>query len=290
MTQHLHALALLVRDYDEALAFYCDKLGFRLLEDTDLGGGKRWLRIAPPGDSQTGLLLAKAVGPAQQAAVGQQSGGRVFLFLHTDDFQRDHAAYQQRGVHFIEPPRHEDYGTVAVFEDLYGNRWDLIQPKAAPAPSPVETAGLTHDSPVSLREITNDNLRAVLRLQVTPAQEQFVAGNAVSLAQAHFEAKAWFRAIYAAETPVGFLMLYDDPDQAEYFLWRFMLDARYQKYGYGRQAIQHLIEHVKTRPGAVKLGLSCVPAPGGPGPFYEKLGFRYTGEQDEDELIMELAL
>lgn len=127
MSRVIASVALLVRDYDEAVAFYTHALGFDLLEDTPLGGDKRWVRVAPPGGG-TALLLAKAVTPGQLARVGDQAGGRVFLFLHTDDFARDHAAMTARGVRFAEPPRRESYGMVAVFEDLYGNRWDLIGP------------------------------------------------------------------------------------------------------------------------------------------------------------------
>jgi catechol 2,3-dioxygenase-like lactoylglutathione lyase family enzyme len=118
--------ALLVRDYDEAIGFYVGKLGFELVEDADQGGGKRWVVVRPRG-SDAGLLLARAMGD-QAARIGDQAGGRVFLFLETDDFARDHAAFQAAGVRFLEAPRREPYGTVAVFEDLYGNRWDLIQP------------------------------------------------------------------------------------------------------------------------------------------------------------------
>jgi catechol 2,3-dioxygenase-like lactoylglutathione lyase family enzyme len=125
MTQTLGALTYLVRDYDEAIAWFTQKLGFVLTADADLGGGKRWVTVAPAGGG-TALLLAQAVGE-QAAAIGRQAGGRVFLFLHTDDFARDHAAFAARGVRFIEAPRHEAYGTVAVFEDLHGQRWDLIQ-------------------------------------------------------------------------------------------------------------------------------------------------------------------
>jgi len=127
MRQHIGSLALLVRDYDEAIAFYRDRVGFTLVEDADLGGGKRWVLMAPPGAAETRLLLARAATPDQTARVGDQTGGRVFLFLHTDDFARDHAAMTARGVRFLEEPRHEPYGTVAVWEDLYGNRWDLLQ-------------------------------------------------------------------------------------------------------------------------------------------------------------------
>lgn len=124
---HIGALSLLVRDYDEAIAWYRDKLGFTLVADDDLGGGKRWVMVAPPGARESRLLLAKASGPEQQAAIGNQAGGRVFLFLHTDDFARDHAAMVAAGVTFLEEPRHEAYGSVAVFQDLYGSKWDLLQ-------------------------------------------------------------------------------------------------------------------------------------------------------------------
>ena len=124
---HIAAFSLLVRDYDEAIAFYVGKLGFELSEDADRGGGKRWVRVTPRG-GQTSLLLARAVTDAQRAAIGNQSGGRVWLFLETEDFDRDHAAFVAAGVHFRETPRREDYGVVAVFEDLYGNAWDLIEP------------------------------------------------------------------------------------------------------------------------------------------------------------------
>jgi len=123
----LGAVSLLVRDYDEAIAFYVGKLGFDLSEDTDMGGGKRWVRVTPKGGDAC-LLLAKATTDVQIAAVGRQAGDRVWLFLETDDFARDHAAWTAAGVTFREAPRHEPYGTVAVFEDLYGNAWDLIQP------------------------------------------------------------------------------------------------------------------------------------------------------------------
>jgi len=124
---HLGALALVVRDYDEALAFYVGTLGFELIEDTVLGPDKRWVLVAPPGSRETRLLLAKAATPEQATRIGNQTGGRVFLFLHSDDFQRDYDRMRARGVRFCEPPRTEPYGTVAVFEDLYGNRWDLLQ-------------------------------------------------------------------------------------------------------------------------------------------------------------------
>jgi catechol 2,3-dioxygenase-like lactoylglutathione lyase family enzyme len=122
----LSAIALVVPDYDAALAFYVGKLGFRLCEDVDQGR-KRWVTVEPPGGGAR-LVLARADGPAQKAAIGQQAGGRVFLFLTTDDFARDHAAMLAAGVEFEEPPRHEPYGSVAVWRDPFGNRWDLIGP------------------------------------------------------------------------------------------------------------------------------------------------------------------
>ncbi len=128
----LGLVTLVVRDYDEALHFFVDVLGFEVKEDTPLGGGKRWVVVHPPGSAGAGLLLARAATPAQTDAVGNQAGGRVFLFLRTDDFRRDYDAFRARGVHFVEEPREESYGRVAVFEDLYGNRWDLVQRPAAP--------------------------------------------------------------------------------------------------------------------------------------------------------------
>ena len=129
MPQHIGYIALLVRDYDEAISYFIEKLGFTVAEDTDLGGGKRWVLVAPPGSAETRLVLAKAVSPDQLPRIGNQTGGRVFLFLHTDDFWRDYEAYRSRGVVFREEPREEQYGIVAVFEDLYGNRWDLMELK-----------------------------------------------------------------------------------------------------------------------------------------------------------------
>ncbi len=126
--QRIALTALLVRDYDDAIAFYVGKVGFDLVEDTDMGGGKRWVVVRPPG-SDAAILLARAVGE-QAARVGDQAGGRVFLFLNTDDFAGDHARMMAAGIRFLEAPRHEPYGSVAVFEDLYGTRWDLIQPVA----------------------------------------------------------------------------------------------------------------------------------------------------------------
>lgn len=127
VTQTLAHVALLVRDYDEAIAFFTRTLRFRLVEDTPREDGKRWVLVAPPGATETALLLARAATPEQVAQVGCQAGGRVFLFLRTDDFHRDYDEMRSRGVRFIEEPREEAYGTVAVFLDLYGNRWDLLQ-------------------------------------------------------------------------------------------------------------------------------------------------------------------
>ena len=129
--QKIGNIALLVADYDDAIAFYTTKLQFKLVTDTDLGGGKRWVEIAPPNSSGSHLLLAKASNEQQLAAVGNQSGGRVFLFLHTNDFWRDYHAMQAKGVVFNEQPREESYATVAVFQDLYGNKWDLLQLNSA---------------------------------------------------------------------------------------------------------------------------------------------------------------
>ena len=127
LPQYLAHIALLVRDYDEALAYFVDRLGFHLVQDTPVAPDKRWVLVAPPGAREATLLLARATTEEQRAAVGRQGGGRVFLFLHTDNFARDYDAFCTRGIAFLETPREEAYGTVAVFEDLYGNRWDLLQ-------------------------------------------------------------------------------------------------------------------------------------------------------------------
>ncbi|MBO9708976.1 MAG: VOC family protein [Caulobacter sp.] len=128
MAQHLALLSLLVDDYSRALDFYVGKMGFELVEDSDLGGGKRWV-VVSPGSGGSRFLLAKASDERQVAAIGGQGGGRVWLFLHTDSFEADHSRLSAAGVRFLEEPRHEAYGSVAVFEDVYGNRWDLLQPR-----------------------------------------------------------------------------------------------------------------------------------------------------------------
>ena len=126
MTTAIPLVTVVVRDYDEAIAFYVDAMGFRLNADKSLDDGKRWVVVAPPGDGAS-VLLARADGPEQEAAIGSQTGGRVGFFLHTDDFAAEHRRMLAAGVRFLEEPRSEPYGTVAQFEDLYGNRWDLIQ-------------------------------------------------------------------------------------------------------------------------------------------------------------------
>lgn len=128
MKTRVATICLLVEDYSAALAFFSQSLGFSVIADTDMGGGKRWVLVEAPGGGAR-LLLAKADGPAQSARIGDQTGGRVGFFLETDDFARDFAAFSAKGVRFLEAPRHEPYGSVAVFEDLYGNKWDLIEPK-----------------------------------------------------------------------------------------------------------------------------------------------------------------
>ena len=129
MNQRLVQIALVVNDYDEAIQFYTEKLNFTLVEDTMLSETKRWVVVSPKGSGGCSLLLAKAANDEQKSRVGNQTGGRVFLFLHTDDFWRDYKAMLANNIHFVRPPAEEAYGTVSVFEDLYGNLWDLIEPK-----------------------------------------------------------------------------------------------------------------------------------------------------------------
>ena len=139
MMQTLGYIALVVRDYDEALAFFTRTLNFRLIEDTRLSTDKRWVLVAPPGSQGTNLLLARAATPEQTSRIGNQTGGRVFLFLHTDDFWRDYNEMTARAIRFTRPPSEEPYGTVAVFEDLYGNQWDLLQLKTRSVHAAVQT-------------------------------------------------------------------------------------------------------------------------------------------------------
>lgn len=147
------------------------------------------------------------------------------------------------------------------------------------------------DAGITLREITRETLGPILRLKVAAGQERFVASNAVSIAQAHFYPEvAWFRGIYAGDEPVGFVMLELHPDKREYGLWRFMIDERYQGRGYGGQAIAQVVEHVRGLPGAKELITSVVPGEGSPGPFYQGLGFEFTGEVHEGEQVLRLVL
>ncbi len=148
------------------------------------------------------------------------------------------------------------------------------------------------DAVVSLREITKDTVVSIIKLSDTLSddQQKMVAPNAVSIAQAHFSDKAWFRAIYANETPVGFIMLHDDPDKGEYFLWRLMIAEPHQRRGFGERAIGLLTDHVKAQPKASSLGASYVPMEGGPEGFYKKLGFEPTGEVEHGEIVVRLDL
>ncbi|MEM7593424.1 MAG: GNAT family N-acetyltransferase [Cyanobacteria bacterium P01_A01_bin.83] len=149
---------------------------------------------------------------------------------------------------------------------------------------------LSNRSKVTLREITSDSVRTICNLSVGDEQQKFVAPNAMSIAQAYFSEDAWFRAIYADTTPIGFVMLEDKPESAKYYLWRFMIDARYQGMGFGRRALLLVIDRIKTRPNATELLTSIVQAEGSPQGFYEKLGFKLTGEYEEEEAIMRLIL
>ena len=146
----------------------------------------------------------------------------------------------------------------------------------------------THDSKVTLREISEATVRAICRLSVHQDQKGFVADNATSIAQAHFTPHAWFRAIYADETPVGFVMVSDKPEIPEYFLWRYMIDIRYQRLKFGRRALELVIEHIKTRPNATRFLTSVIQEPGGPQAFYEGLGFKLTGDHEDGEAVMRL--
>ncbi len=179
-----------------------------------------------------------------------------------------------------EQPRDE---ALASWAAVTGAREDTPPPSSPPRTAP--EGGL-----VELVEVTGDTVRAICRLAVGPGQRAFVAPNAVSFAEALYEPKAWCRAIHADGVPVGFLMLYDDPVEPTYYLWRFMIDARCQGRGYGARAMKLLVEHVRSRPGARELKTSWVPGPGSPEPFYLRLGFVPTGEVDGVEIVARLPL
>jgi diamine N-acetyltransferase len=153
-----------------------------------------------------------------------------------------------------------------------------------------EHSGSGHQARVTLREVSKDTVREICRLAVSPSQANFVAPNAVSIAEAYFEPKAWFRAIYADDAPVGFVMLFDDPETPAYFLWRLMVAAEHQGNGLGRKAMDLVIDHVRSRPGAKELLTSCVPGEGSPEPFYRAIGFQPTGTVDDGEVVLRLEL
>lgn len=165
-----------------------------------------------------------------------------------------------------------------------------IMTHAKPATVDVSANSVSKDSPVTLREINTDTVPTICQLAVGDDQRTFVTPNATSIAEAHFSDHAWFRAIYAGESPVGFVMLEDRPEKPENYLWRFMIDKRYQRMGFGRRALKLLIAHVRTRPRATELLTSVVEAPGGPLPFYERLGFIPTGAYEDDEAMLPLQL
>jgi diamine N-acetyltransferase len=168
--------------------------------------------------------------------------------------------------------------------------WAAMTGAREDADRPADLRSVADGAEVALVEVTGETVRSICRLEVGPGQFRFVAPNAVSFAEALFEPKAWFRAISADGAPVGFVMLYDDPDEPTYFLWRFMVDARFQGKGYGARAIALLVDHVRARPGATELKTSWVPGPGGPAGFYRRLGFEPTGEIDDGEVVARLAL
>lgn len=168
--------------------------------------------------------------------------------------------------------------------------WAAKRRAAGEVPEPGAMRSVAGGAVVELQEITADTARAVMLLQVAPSQRSFVAPNSVSIAQAHFAPLAWFRAVYADDIPVGFAMLSLDEAKHEYFLWRFMIDARFQGLGYGRAAMRMIADHVRGLPGAAALLTSWVPEPGGPEPFYCGLGFEPTGEVDDGEVVGRLSL
>lgn len=272
MSQQLAQVTLVVRDYDEALAYYRDVLGFRVLEDTPLGGGKRWLRVAPAGGKGAGLLLAEAAGPEQAQVVGDQAGGRVFLFLHTTAFVRDHAAMRARGVCFVEDPREEPYGTVAVFEDLYGNRWDLLQLAGNElgldwTPPDLTTERLRlrafrpDDAPAVFAHCRDPRLTAYAtwpRHADLAASQAFVATHL--RAYARNEPATWAVADRADDRVLGALGFYDWAPAARRVEFGFWIGATGWNQGYATEAARAAVAYALGELGLVRVQAICDPA------------------------------
>lgn len=269
LLRDIDAVVIGVPDLAAARRFYAEALGLREVWSDERSAG---LAVGPGGSEI--VLHAGDVPP-----------GPAVHYL-VDDVPEAVARLEAVGARLIDGPFPIPVGRCAVAEDPLGNRLSVVDLSAGPrkAPEPPASAAVT------LREVTEQSVRDVCRLAVAPHQRGFVAPNAVSIAQAHFSKHAWFRAVHAGEVPVGFVMLHDEPEKPEYFLWRFMIAAPHQGKGFGKRAVDLLIAHVRTRPGARELLTSYVPGHGSPGPFYLKAGFEETGVVEEGERVVRLAL
>lgn len=270
LLKDIDAVVIGVTDLAAARRFYAEGLGLReVWSDASAAG----LAVGP-GGTEVVLHAAPDVPPGPSVH---------YLVIEVPAAVE---RLQALGARLVAGPFPIPVGRCAVLEDPLGHRLSIVDLSSAPRALPDPPAG----SPVSLREITAESVRDVCRLQVGLHQRGFVAPNAVSIAQAHFSPHAWFRAVHAGEVAVGFMMLHDEPAKPEYFLWRFMIAASHQGKGFGKQALDLLVAHVRTRPGARELLTSYVPGPGSPGPFYLKAGFEETGREDEGERVLRMPL
>jgi RimJ/RimL family protein N-acetyltransferase/predicted enzyme related to lactoylglutathione lyase len=283
VAQRISQFTITVRDYDEALAFYVEKLGFELLEDTDLGGGKRWVRVRPAGDDGAGILLARAAREDEVASVGRQTGGRVFVFIETTDFWRDHGEMIARGVRFVRPPSEEPYGTVAVFEDLYGNRFDLIEPRQTRLP---------RSDRLTFRWWTADDLDLAMELWGDPRVTALIDARG-ALARSDVEARlreeiaaaersgVQYWPIFSTETGelVGCAGLRPRDGEERVFELGFHLCARSWGRGLATEAAHAVARFAIERLGAQALFAGHNPENVASARVLAKLGFRHTHDE-----------
>jgi GNAT superfamily N-acetyltransferase len=285
---HARAHLRVARPADDPQAMarlYCEGLGFEILGSFEDHDGFDGVMLGHAGSGYH-LELTRQHGVAAGRAPSPE---HLLVFYLPDRSEWREACERMEHAGFRAVASHNPYWDKEgrTFEDPDG--WRVVLQRAA-WPAPTDAAPVSAASTVTLQPVTPESVRAVCRLTVRPDQERFVAPNAVSIAQAHFADHAWFRAVHAADTPVGFVMLAEEPERPRYYLWRFMIDHRYQRLGFGARAMALVIEHVRGLPGATELLLSVVQEPGGPQPFYEGLGFRATGAYEGTEAVLRLDL
>ncbi len=294
MTRALALVTLVVRDYDEAIAFFTRSLGFTLVEDTPLGGGKRWVVVAPPGGAGAALLLARAGNEAQALRVGDPTGGRVAFFLHTDDIDRDIAEMRDRGVRFVREPRRESYGTVAVFHDLYGNAWDLIQPSLH-APLRIGVPPKAPGAAISFRDTRPADLPAFFEHQrdAEASRTAAVATRGEEAFHEHWnrivaDGRIVKRTALLGEEPAGYGVCFERDGERLVGYW---IGRAFQGRGIATRAVADLVAIVSDRPLTARVAKRN----GASLRVLGKNGFRIVGEDrlrfgEPEEIVEELVL